>query len=463
MKRFLAWILVLASLCSLTACAAGTQNGTREPGTADSPDAGGMLLAAPEPPQTVQRPNFEDYEAKDGTLDMEAYNAAYEAWQNDRTDRLALDDGWSDGMQSFFLTTSQQYLAGTDGENRVYSPLSLYLALAMLAECTDGESRAQLLSLLGSESIEIQRKKASALWSSTYCDDGQTKCLPGSSVWLNRDIDFRQETMDALAEHYRAASYRGEMGSAALNEALQSWLNEQTGGLLKDAVKNITLRPQTVIALASTLYFRAAWQNEFYAGATRSDTFHTPSGDVTCDFMHGGDAAGYYWGEKFEAVCLRFDMGGAMWLVLPREGHTPEELLTDEEAQRFLASGGDWANCKSQTVNLTLPKFDVSADFDLKDGLMALGVRDVFDASVSDFTPLAADAEALAVTKAQHAARVKIDEEGCEAAAFTVMGVERRAMVSEVIDLCFDRPFLFLVTAENEQPLFAGIVNNPLD
>ena len=241
MKRFLAWILVLASLCSLAACAAGTQNGTREPGTADFPDADGMLLAKPELPQAVQRPNFEDYEAKDGTLDMEAYNAAYEAWQDDRTDRLALDDGWSDGMQSFFLTTSQQYLAGTDGENRVYSPLSLYLALAMLAECTDGESRAQILSLLGSESIEIQRKKTSALWSSTYCDDGQTKCLPGSSVWLNRDIDFRQETMDALAEHYHAASYRGEMGSAALNEALQSWLNEQTGGLLKDAVKNITL------------------------------------------------------------------------------------------------------------------------------------------------------------------------------------------------------------------------------
>ena len=94
---------------------------------------------------------------------------------------------------------------------------------------------------------------------------------------------------------------------------------------------------------------------------------------------------------------------------------------------------------------------------------MALGVRDVFDASVSDFTPLAADAEALAVTQAQHAARVKIDEEGCEAAAFTVIGVDERAMVSEVIDLCFDRPFLFLVTAENEQPLFAGIVNNPLD
>ena len=372
MKRFLAWCLVLASLCSLAACAAGTQNGTQEPDTPEPPSTAltpntkeALLLAEPELPQTVQRPNFEDYEAKDGTLDMEAYNAAYEAWQDDRTDRLALDDGWSDGMQSFFLTTSQQYLAGTDGENRVYSPLSLYLALAMLAECTDGESRAQLLSLLGSESIEIQRKKASALWSSTYCDDGQTKCLPGSSVWLNRDIDFRQETMDALAEHYRAASYRGEMGSAALNEALQSWLNEQTGGLLKDAVKNITLRPETVIALASTLYFRAAWQNEFYAGATQSDTFHAPSGDVTCDFMHGGDAAGYYWGEKFEAVCLRVDTGGAMCLVLQRVGPTPEELLTDEEVQRF-ASGGDWANCKSLTVNLTLPKFDVSADFDLK-------------------------------------------------------------------------------------------------
>ena len=456
MKRLFAWLLALACLCSLAACAAG------ESDKGDAAETKTVKqLAGAELPETVQRPDYQDYEDKDGEVDLEAYSAAYEAWRDDRTSRLTQDDGWNEGMDAFFLTTAQQYLDGTDGANRVYSPLSIYIALAMLAECTDGESRAQILTLLGTETIEAQRDKTSALWESTYCDDGVTKCLPGASIWLNQSIAFRQETMDALAEHYRAAAYQGQMGSEELDETLRSWLNEQTGGLLEDAVKDIALDPQTVIALASTLYFHAAWADKFPAAATQPETFHAPSGDVTCDFMHSSGSGSYYWGEKFEAVRLHFDEGGAMWLVLPKDGYTAEELLADEETQRFLTSGGEWENRESILVNLALPKFDVAADFSLNDGLMALGVRDVFDASVSDFTPLTTDVESLAVTKAKHAARVKIDEEGCEAAAFTVIANDSAAMINDEIDLCFDRPFLFLVTAENEQPLFAGIVNDP--
>ena len=120
---------------------------------------------------------------------------------------------------------------------------------------------------------------------------------------------------------------------------------------------------------------------------------------------------------------------------------------------------------EAQTAKLvwSVPKFDVNSDLELTDTLKMLGVTDAFDDTRADFSPLADFDEPAAVTQVQHAARVKIDEEGCEAAAFTVIGVDGCTMVSEVIDLCFDRPFLFLVTAENEQPLFAGIVNNPLD
>ena len=93
---------------------------------------------------------------------------------------------------------------------------------------------------------------------------------------------------------------------------------------------------------------------------------------------------------------------------------------------------------------------------------MALGVRDVFDTSVSDFTPLAADAEALAVTQVQHAARVKIDEEGCEAAAFTAIMADATSAMPEdlpVVEMELDRPFAFAITGADGLPLFVGAVN----
>ena len=42
------------------------------------------------------------------------------------------------------------------------------------------------------------------------------------------------ETLETLAEYYYASSYSGTMGSMEYNKMLQDWLNEQTGGLLKE-------------------------------------------------------------------------------------------------------------------------------------------------------------------------------------------------------------------------------------
>jgi serine protease inhibitor len=107
-----------------------------------------------------------------------------------------------------------------------------------------------------------------------------------------------------------------------------------------------------------------------------------------------------------------------------------------------------------------LPKFDVSSQLDLIDGLKSLGIRDVFDPDVSDFTPMMEDADGLYVSTATHAARVKVDEEGCEAAAFTVFAVEESAPLEEPDEICFtlDRPFLFVIESESGQPLFIGVV-----
>ena len=58
--------------------------------------------------------------------------------------------------------------------------------------------------------------------------------------------------------------------------------------------------------------------------------------------------------------------------------------------------------------------------------------------------------------------RVKIDEEGCEAASFTVMLECGAALIeNEPIDFTLDRPFIFVITNSCDQPTFAGVINNP--
>ena len=283
-----------------------------------------------------------------------------------------------------------------------------------------------------------------------------------SSLWLNEDITFVQSTLDTLADTYYASSYQGEMGSAQLDQALRAWLNDQTGGLLEEAAGQVSLDPETALALATTVYYQGRWSQEFNPANTTPDVFHTPEGDVTCDFMHSSSSNTYYWGDQFSAVGKSVLYGGTLWMVLPDEGVSVDQLLADPEAMEFLLSDGEWENQKYLIVNLSMPKFDISGQLDLIQGLQAMGITDVFDPAVSDFTPMTEAVEDISVTQATHAARVAVDEKGVTAAAFTAMAMGGSGMPPEdEVDFTLDRPFLFVLTSAAGQPLFAGVVNQP--
>ena len=135
-------------------------------------------------------------------------------------------------------------------------------------------------------------------------------------------------------------------------------------------------------------------------------------------------------------------------------------LLTDPEIWKVLSRVWEEGWSYPQ-VNLTLPKFKVSGKTDLIPALAELGIRDAMDPSLSDFTPLKKDADGLALTSAEHAAMVKIDENGVTGAAYTELSVEEAALEpEEVLDLTFDRPFLFMVTGRDGSVLFSGDLRN---
>lgn len=417
-------------------------------------------------PQMAAYPVEADYtDEKTGEWDWEAYQEAWNAWDESRQKQLAQPEGYGEGLESFFSRSAGQFLGDAQGENRVYSPLNLYMALAMLAEITEGQSRQQVLDLLGAENLGALREQAGALWNAHYCDDGATASILANSLWLDQEIPYESSAVETLAQNYYASVFQGEMGSDAFSQALRDWLNQQTGGLLEEQVQGLELKPETLLALASTIYFKAGWEQEFGEAETREEIFYSPEGEIPCDFLHQSDSQRYYWGNHFSAVSKAFsNQSGRMWFLLPEEGSSPEELLQDPQVQSFLFSGEDWENGQDMTVNLAVPSFDVTSDLDLISGLKELGIRDVFDGNVSDFSPLLGSLSGAAVTQASHAARVMIDEKGCEAAAYTVIMVEESAAMlpEEEVDFVLNRPFLFAIAGADGLPLFVGIVNQPV-
>ncbi len=434
-------------------------------GPMETPDPMGGVeaVALAAYPEMAPYPDENAFAGENGTFDNDGFMEVYQAWREGRQALVEQGADYADSLSDFYAAALPVFLAGEEGENRVFSPLNVYFALGMLAELTDGESRGQILNLLGQEDMESLRSQAAALWNASYCDDGATVSILAASLWLQEDLPFLQETLDTLAETYYASSYRGDLGSEAVNEALRAWINQQTGGLLEEQAADLTLAPDTVLALATTIYFRTKWVNEFQEENTAPGAFHTPDGDVTCDFLHQSTTDTYYWGDRFSAIGRNLDDGGIMWFLLPDEGVSPEELLASGEAADFFLAGRDWEQSKRLIVNQALPKFDIAGEVDLIEGLRTLGVTDVFDSSRADFSPMTEAVEGIYVSQVKHAARVAIDEEGVTAAAYTVMAASGSSEPpEEEVDFVANRPFLFVVTGPSGQLLFAGVVNQPV-
>ena len=402
----------------------------------------------------MQRPDRDDYESRDAWLaDLEKWEAEQTLQSSTTKDALVY-------LKSFFADGSRQFLTTQGSENALWSPINAYIGLAMVTELTAGDSRQQILDLFGVDDVDTLRQQVGAIWETVYHDNGHEISTLANSLWLEKGLKYQQETMDNLAHYYYASVYQGDLGSQKINNAIGAWLNNNTGGLLKNAAKNINLSPDTILALYSTIYFQAKWQDQFNQANNTNDVFHAPDGDKTATFMNKKLAQmNYYYGDKFSAVALTLKNGSRMWFILPDEGYTTADVLADGQYMQMVLQQ-DWENTKWMKVNLSVPKFDANSTINLKDGLQEMGVTDVFRELTSNFHEITGDVP-IYLTAANQSVRVQIDEEGVKAAAYIEFpGAGSPEPPKEIIDFILDRPFIFAITTDSI-PLFMGTVNNP--
>ena len=427
-----------------------------------APTVGGsaQALAVPEYPELPKAPGEPLLDTEQAWIDWnDAYDAYQDEWDAFRDAAPALEDqpGLPEALADFSANSAALALAGE--YNRIDSPISLWFALAMLAETTDGDSRQEILDALGAEDVEQLRSWADSLWHDLYTEDGTASVLLGTSMWLNQGVDFNQGTLDALAEHYYAASYQAPMGTDAADQALTDWTAEQTRGLIGSDGKVLETTPDTLMVLASTLYVMGRWNTEFQPEDNTDDIFTAADGtEQEAEFMHRIENAYFLSREGYQAASLHSSAGEVVF-VLPDEGVSPRELLADPEFLGSLDVHGDGGIYGE--VQWSVPKFDVGSDLDLKSTLAGLGITSVLDEETADFSPLTGT-EPVWLDQAKQIARVQVDEQGIVAAAVTLLGlgdggpeVDPRICVMDL-----DRPFLFVVRSNNDVNLFVGVVDS---
>jgi len=390
-------------------------------------------------------------ESYGGTVKQFLEGNGFSNWMDARREYMSASRELQPEVIPFYADIMQAVLSEKE-ENTVCSPINIYIALAMLAETSSGETRQQILDVLGTSDIDTLRKNADNIWRANYSDNPLIKCRLANSLWLRDDLSYNEKLFKTLAEKHHADMFVGKFGSDSMNKQLAKWTDDHTGGLLKEYTKDMKLDDTGILELVSAIYFKGTWIEPFMKEATKEQTFHGASGDLQCEMMNQGGPGKYYWGDDFSAIFMNINYGGGMFFFLPDEGTDLKELCTDPQVLDVIKHVYDqnYENTKYLIINKKIPKFSVSSKTDLKRSLNTLGITDAFEPGKADFTSL---------DKADHAAMVEIDEEGVTGAAYTDLALAGGAMPpSEEIDFVLDRPFMYAVIGGDGTLLFAGTV-----
>ena len=347
----------------------------------------------------------------------------------------------------------------------VTSPASLQVALSMAAEGAQGQTLSELEALIGATGTE-RSEGMNALTAALEDLDGdpavvQDEELPETAMVhradrlvLDETLAVRQDFVDALARHYGATSETTDLGSAAGKAVLDSWVDEHTGGLIRQSA--IEPDPGLLMVLQDAIVLAARWQDPFYATLTAPAPFTLPAGEVVdLDMMSTGRERNLTYAEVqgWQAVRLPYT-GGRLHadIILPPPGTAPTQVSSDLFDQIQTGLDADQA----RLVILQMPVVDVRSKVDLVPFL-----SEHAPSALSGGFGGIAD-EDLTIGQASQQAVLAIDEEGTIAAAVTEIGFAVSGTVEPPLRLTIDRPYLVRITdSTTGWPLFLAHIADP--
>lgn len=342
-----------------------------------------------------------------------------------------------------------------DSKNRNYSPVSLYYALALTAQGAEGDTKAEFQDLLGMDDKDELAEACGKLFRRLYLDNQVSRFKLADSLWLKEGEEFKKGFLETARNDFYASLFQVDFTDPKTGTAMGQWISEQTNGTL---MPEFETNEYEMLSIVNTVYLYDEWQDRFQEDFNQEDVFTLASGEqVTCEYMNREfDFHDYYEGEGYKGTSLRLKNTGCMVLILPDEGVNVQELLTEETLKDMFEN----RERKSASVEVSLPKFKFGDSMELAEILKTMGMENAFDVEKANFSSMTD--EQIYISKVKQETHIGIDEKGAEASAYTIVEMEcGAAMVSEIYELNYNRPFLFGIVSDIGVPLFLGICNVP--
>ncbi len=350
--------------------------------------------------------------------------------------------------------------------NLVLSPDSVATALAMTGTGAVGRTAREIAQTLHLKSPAVfaavgnlQRSILARQAAAAAGDPEPPRVEIANGLFLQQGAPFEAGFLSGALRHFGAAPEEVDFAgdpAGALN-AINGWVSDRTEGRIPRILEQ--LPEGMVLALANAVYLNATWKHPFKSSETRPGAFYKAAGKTTVEFMHEAESLPYGAGPGYRAVALPYRSSTlSLMVVLPvgqRLGSLQHRL--DGRSLARIARG-----LSARAVTLSLPRFHLNTDIELKAALERLGMPTAFG-EAADFSRIMAGAS-LKIALVKHAADFSLDEKGTVAAAATVVAIAKSRGVRPRDAVAFNanRPFLFFLRDDRTGAvLFAGRVVDP--
>ncbi|MFZ5940010.1 MAG: serpin family protein [Bacteroidota bacterium] len=369
----------------------------------------------------------------------------------------------SEGNRLFALSFFGQ--AVPDNENFVFSPYSISAAMSMVYAGAGGNTATQMEQVLHFPPLSPEVfRQFHDLNNALASSDSAVSLNIANSLWIQEKYDVLPGFAGIMKDEYDAPARLVDFISAPAREKargqINSWTSERTGDRIREILPPNTLTENTRLVLTNALYFKGAWLNTFSKAQTRPAPFYKKDWTtVQASFMHATSNIRFFSSDTLRAVSLPYEAQKySMLLILPEGKWTVESLLprlNETLISRILAGQ------VHQSVDLSLPKFEINTSLNVKEYLMKMGLTEPFELT-ADLSGITGNKE-LKVDDVLHKAFIEVNEEGTEAAAATAVTIGLKAAYpGEPVRFNADHPFIFLLReSRTGTVLFAGVVYDP--
>lgn len=334
------------------------------------------------------------------------------------------------------------------GKDYFFSPLSVQMLLSMLMNGTDGAAFTELTSALGyGQDLAAVNDYCRQMIERSPTWDPKVKLALANAMIGDDRFNFKSAFTETLETYFSAeVSSQDFSKTDKVRDYINGWCKNKTNGMIDKMIDSFD--PSIVICLMNALYFKGEWAFPFEPAKTKKEPFTKENGiSVNVDMMNATLSLGYAQSQTWKAASIPFGNGTySMRIILPEGDATTNDIVSEIKAagwQAFNSTG-------TGQMRIKLPKFETSfADMGMEAEIKALGVSGIFQGGC--FQKITEDKDFKISTLIQKA-RIKVYEEGAEAAAATING--GFSSPAPAPDFYCDRPFIYAIVENTTGAVF---------